>query len=159
MNINANPTIHVDMDALEAACERYSNQELGHSALCLFSRMAHKYEKLGCPRKGLDITLAEMCIMIRVSTETSKSAQKARDQLIDCGLIKYKKGYKEDTENGKKGNVKFRHLRKEGIQQATDSQITAPGQTGTPGNSSTPSPAAAIQYADRTAGNKFGINL
>lgn len=116
MDINTNPTIHVDMDALEEACNRYPNQELGHSALCLFNRMAYKYEKLGCPSNGLDISLKEMCILMRVSPTTTKSAENARKQLIHCGLIRYKSGYKEeDAEKGKKGNVKFRHLIKDEV--------------------------------------------
>lgn len=147
----------VDPKALHTACTKYSTKELGHTAICLYYQMVDKYESLGCPSRGLDISLEDMCNMLRLSPHTKASAKKARDELVRCGLIKYRQGLKPSDGEGIKGNVKFRHILTVQGDQHPDPNTTAP-LIHSP-KSTNPASDTATPWVDTTSGNPYGINL
>lgn len=157
--MNINNTVHVDLDALDEACKRFSYSALGHRSLCLFYCLAHKYEQLGCPTNGLYTSNAEMCHLLRLSSQTLDSVRDSLKQLVDCGLIKFKPGDMNwKTKKKWVGHIRFCHLKNGPI--PSDSGPMPPIPSGnTSGNTSAPVPAAATQWTDRTAGNKHNINL
>lgn len=150
-----NNTAHVDLDALDEACKRFSYSALGHRSLCLFYCLAHKYEQLGCPTNGLYTSNAEMCHLLRLSSQTLDSVRDSLAQLVNCGLIKFRHGDMNwKTKKKWEGHIRFCHLKENSVYTGP---VQAPSKPS--GNSTGSAPAAAAHYIDRTAGNKHNINL